>query len=152
MREPYQYTESGLDYIYLINGVQLRKTPYGEVVSIEDVDGLHAAIVSNLVEKPSPLTAAEFRFIRQFLGLSQKRLGELFDVSDQTIAKWEKDETPLPRNADVDARNLAREKMGGNAAVTGILELLAEVDRNEYLRARLEFVVKNKRWQPRKAA
>lgn len=142
---PYQYTESGLDNIYLLSGVHFRDTPYGRTISIEDVDGLHRVIAGLLVDKPAALTGKEFRFLRQFLGMSQKKLGDLFGLEDQTIAIWEKSPTEPPQLADASIRNMVREKVGGNPIVTRALELLAEAERQEY-RSRLD-LVKEDEWQ-----
>ena len=58
----YDYTESGLDNVYLKNGYKIHKTVYGEGVSIENTDGLHKVIAKWLVEMPKPLIGAEVRF------------------------------------------------------------------------------------------
>ena len=71
----HHYLESGLDNILLLNGFEVRPTPYGEAVFIQDVDGLHRSIAKYLVEKPTNLTGKEFRFLRIELDLSQQAMG-----------------------------------------------------------------------------
>ena len=43
MKKGYRYTESGLTNVWLANGYTIRKTKYGEGVSVQDVDGLTRA-------------------------------------------------------------------------------------------------------------
>jgi DNA-binding transcriptional regulator YiaG len=40
-----------------------------------------------------------FRFLRKTLGLPAKDLAALFDVTPETISRWESDERPVPRTA-----------------------------------------------------
>ena len=40
----HRYTERGLNNIYLQNGFHARRTPYGNAVSIENVEGLRRAM------------------------------------------------------------------------------------------------------------
>ena len=69
------YTACGLDNVWLASGFTVKETKYGKGVSIEDVDGLHQLLASNLVEKKGLLTGKEFRFLRVHLGLTQQSLG-----------------------------------------------------------------------------
>jgi DNA-binding transcriptional regulator YiaG len=95
LAEPYHYRASGLDDIYLLNGVVIEETPYGPMVTIKNLNGLHHAIGLHIVEKAEPMTGAEFRFLRKQLGLTQAQLGKRLRVSDQTIANYEKGHTGL---------------------------------------------------------
>lgn len=140
----YLYRDCGLENVFLMNGFTRRETPYGVTYAIDDVDGLHAAVARALAKKPVPLSGAEFRFLRQYLKMSQRRFGELLDKDEQSVAKWEKEDN-VPRYAEPAIRNLVREKLGGNAEVTGLLEQLAAADHEEY-KARLEFSKSKRRW------
>ncbi|MCW7556502.1 hypothetical protein NX722_28470 [Endozoicomonas gorgoniicola] len=124
----YHYTACGLDNIYLKNGYQKNSSPSGEGISIHDMDGLHMAIAKGLVNMEAPLQAKEFRFLRIELDLSQKALGNLLDKSDQIIAMWEKGTQAIPVLADKAIRDLYMESIG-EGAVAGILNKLAELDR-----------------------
>jgi len=86
----YHYVESGLPNVWLSNGYVVKKTSYGEALGITDVQGLHDTIGKALAEKSSPLTGAEFRFLRKELGLSQERLGDIVGLTSQAVAIWEK--------------------------------------------------------------
>jgi DNA-binding transcriptional regulator YiaG len=94
------YTDGGLKNVWLQNGFEIRKTPYGEGVAIHDVDGLTQAICSALISKSGPLTGLEFRYIRNGgMLLSQVSLGAMMGVDAQTVARWEK-HGRLPKWAD----------------------------------------------------
>src|SRR6516225_423619 len=88
LAEPYHYRASGLDDIYLLNGVTFEETPYGPMVTIKKLNGLHRAIGLHIVEKAEPMTGAEFRFLRKQIGFTQAQLGKRLRVSDQTIANY----------------------------------------------------------------
>src|SRR5437870_2991651 len=51
LRKPYHYIASGLDNVFLTSGVSINETPYGTMVSIENLNGLHRAIGLHIVEK-----------------------------------------------------------------------------------------------------
>jgi putative transcriptional regulator len=90
---PYQYCASGLDNIFLLNGVTIEKTSYGPIVEIENLNGLHHAIGLYIIEKDAPLTGAEFRYLRKQMDLTQGELGQIMKTTDQTIANYEKGKT-----------------------------------------------------------
>lgn len=86
----YCYPGCGLPNVFLKNGYELVDTPYGDGVTIHDLDGLHAALGAVIVCGPEPLVGHEFRFLRTELDLSQTALGELLGYNEQSIARWEK--------------------------------------------------------------
>jgi len=90
----YQYTQCGLDNVWLQGGVEIIKTPKGkEGVRIFDMDGLHRAIGGILTEKPERLTGAEFRFLRVELGLSRRLMAQALALEAENaferVKKWE---------------------------------------------------------------
>jgi DNA-binding transcriptional regulator YiaG len=91
--KPYRYVASGLDNIFLLNGVSTDNTSYGPMVTIDNLNGLHRAIGLHIVEKPEPITGAEFRFLRKQMQLTQRQLAGLMQLSDQTVANYEKGNT-----------------------------------------------------------
>jgi DNA-binding transcriptional regulator YiaG len=95
LKEPYNYVASGLPNVFLLNGVSETNTPYGPMVTIEDINGLHHAIGLYIIENPEQMTGAEFRFLRKQLELTQAQLGDYLRVSDQTVANYEKGNTSL---------------------------------------------------------
>jgi DNA-binding transcriptional regulator YiaG len=76
--------------IFLLNGVTEKVTDYGPMVHIENINGLHHAIGLHVIEKPDPMTGAEFRFLRKQLQMTQAELAKHLGVSDQTVANYEK--------------------------------------------------------------
>jgi transcriptional regulator with XRE-family HTH domain len=93
--EPYAYREIGLGNIVLLNGVTTTQTPYGPMTHIESIHGLHRAIGLAIAETSAPMSGAEFRFLRKQLGLTQAELAARMQVTDQTIANYEKGKTGL---------------------------------------------------------
>ncbi|MBM3496740.1 MAG: helix-turn-helix domain-containing protein [Armatimonadetes bacterium] len=126
MKQGYHYTESGLTNVWLANGYSIRKTKYGEGVSIRDVDGLHRALAQALANKPR-LTGTEVRFLRKEMGLSQRGLGELLGVTDQAVALWER-KGRLPKTADRLLRLIYVEHVKGNAPIRATIQRVNEMD------------------------
>jgi DNA-binding transcriptional regulator YiaG len=129
MKKGYRYTESGLMNVWLANGYTIRKTKYGEGVSIRDVEGLHHALAQALANKPR-LTGAEVRFLRKEMGLSQRGLGELLGVTDQAVALWER-KGRLPKTADRLLRLIYVEHDRGNAPIRATIQRINETDTPE---------------------
>lgn len=122
----YHYTECGLPNVWLTNGYQLRQTRHGEGVAIHDVDGLHRAIGRALARQAS-LTGTELRFLRKEMGLSQAGLGSLLGVSDQAVAKWEKNGR-APRTADRMIRLIYLEHVGGQVQIRTTIDRIVHAD------------------------
>ena len=95
LAKPYHYRASGLDNVYLLNGVGIEQSSYGPMMNIDDINGLHHAIGLYIVGKTEPMTGAEFRFLRNQLELTQAELGKRLRVSNQTIANYEKEKSGL---------------------------------------------------------
>ncbi len=94
--EPLHYTQCGLDDVYLVNGFSREETDYGPATSIRNVDGLHRAIGLHIVEHRKTISAKEMKFLRRQMDFTQQELGNAMGITDQTIARYEKDETPVP--------------------------------------------------------
>ena len=126
MKTRYHYTESGLNNVWLANGFTIRKTKYGEGVSIRDVDGLHRALALALANKPR-LTGTEVRFLRKEMGMSQRSLGGLLGVSEQAVALWERKGRP-PKTAERLLRLIYVEHNNGNVPIVSFIEHLNDLD------------------------
>ena len=150
----YHYRQCGLDNVYLRNGFVRESGPYGETVSIHDMDGLHRAIGMHLIQERKPLTGAEVRFLRHELDLSQRTLGGLLSKSPQTVARWEKDQTAIDGPADRLLRLLyashAKPSGTGGKMIRSLLEELAELDGCEV--GSVQFEDTEEGWRPRFAA
>lgn len=126
----YHYTECGLSNIVLANGYNVEIIDEEEYTSIDDMDGLHRAIAKSIVDTNGALTNEEFKFLRVELNISQRALGEKFDVSEQTIARYEKT-TKIPRTTDAALRSLYMESLDKNNPVGFFLDMLADTEARE---------------------
>ena len=78
----YHYTDGGLRNVWLANGFEIKKTPFGDAVTFHDSDGLTQAICQALAAKIGVLTGVELRYIRSAgMGLSQPVLGKLMGMT-----------------------------------------------------------------------
>ncbi len=123
-----RFDDGGLRNVWLENGFELHRTPYGKAVSYHDLDGLTLAICATLTRKPGRLTGPEFRYLRLHLALSQKSLGSLLGVTDQSVAGWEK-RGRIPLLADKHLRLLWQEKHDGNETIVRTMDRLNDVER-----------------------
>jgi putative transcriptional regulator len=127
-KEPFHYTGCGLEYIYLLSGYEVEDTPYGESVTIQDLDGLREAIGVYLVKQKKLLDGKELRFLRVQMDLTQSELARLFGYDAQQVARWEKGTSKISGPADRLIRVLYGEQVGGKVNVREILELLDRMD------------------------
>ena len=124
----YHYTESGLPNVYLVNGFTIETLDGAEYTSIDHMNGLHKTIANAIIDSPKPLTHQEFRFLRIEMNVSQKTLGTRFGVTEQTIARYEKGESSIPRTTDAALRSLYMESLQNNNPVSYFLDLLADTE------------------------
>ncbi|MGE0558064.1 MAG: helix-turn-helix domain-containing protein [Burkholderiales bacterium] len=146
-----KYTGCGLRNVWLQNGYKKKKTPYGEAVAIQDVEGLHQALAKTIALKPS-LTGSEFRFIRKELDLSQAALARMLGCEAQTIALWEKNKVRVPKLADRMLRLIYREHAEGNVKIREIIDRENDMDRKNRDAAKMIFVDTDRGWVPKAAA
>lgn len=99
--EPLHYDWCGLDDVYLVSGYTRIPTADGDDIVIKDMDGLHEAIGLHLATHKKALNGKEIRFLRHEMDLTQNQLGDLLAVSDQTVARWEKQEVAVPGPAEL---------------------------------------------------
>lgn len=124
----YRYTESGLDNVFLMDGFEYRSTPNGRTLFIQNIEGLHKAIGRTLVQSPRLLTGPEFRFLRTELLMSQRTLGKLLGVTELTVARWEKEERPIPRASEGLLRFMYAEHIGAKGSLSKLLEQIADLE------------------------
>jgi DNA-binding transcriptional regulator YiaG len=122
----YHYIECGLPNVYLKNGFTVDLIDDEEYISIDDMNQLHSAIAQIIVDSSTTLHSAEFKFLRVELNLSQKMLGQRFGVSEQTIARYEKGQSDIPRTTDAALSSLYMEKLEKNNPVGFFLDLLSD--------------------------
>ncbi|UTV98314.1 helix-turn-helix domain-containing protein [Marinomonas rhizomae] len=124
----YHYTECGLPNVYLKNGFTIENIDGEDYTSIDDMNNLHVAIAQTIADSHMILRPAEFKFLRIELNLSQKMLGHRFGVSEQTIARYEKGQSEIPRTTDAALRSLFMEKLEKTNSVSYFLDLLSDAE------------------------
>jgi DNA-binding transcriptional regulator YiaG len=125
----YHYTDGGLRNVWLANGYEITQTPYGGGVSFHNLDGLTRSICLALTRKASPLTGAEFRYIRSAgMLLSQPALGTLMGIDGQSVARWEKT-SKVPLWADKLVRLLYTAQVKGDEPIAKAVERIKTVER-----------------------
>ncbi|KGM27241.1 transcriptional regulator [Photorhabdus luminescens] len=142
----YHYVESGLSNIWLANGFQQEITDGEVYISIDNLDELHRLIAKVLVSLKRPLSAEEVRFLRIEMNMSQKLLSNLLGVDIQTIARWEKGQSGIPRVADVALRSLYTESIDEQSYIGDMLRKLSETSIQQQAE-KLVFAEKNNMWQ-----
>lgn len=92
--QPYQYAESGLDNIFLID-VRVWRCPKckEEVAEIPKIGKLNRLILKDLLEKPTRLTGKEIRFMRKEVGLPAKKFAALMRVTPFHLSRIENEAT-----------------------------------------------------------
>ena len=142
----YHYTDGGLRNVWLANGYEITQTPYGEGVSFHNLNGLTRSICMALTRKASPLTGAEFRYIRSAgMLLSQPALGKLMGIDGQSVARWEKT-SKVPLWADKLVRLLYTAQVNGDESIAKAVERIKTVE----LLIKQKIVVRESRgqWRP----
>ena len=150
MPKTYHYTECGLDDVYLVNGFTIEHDDeYGDLLYIEDIDQLHKVLASRLLDCPRTLTGSEFRYLRVFLDLSQKRLGELLGQKEQNIGNWERSLQKAISNPSADRllRAVVAEKLEENSKVGQLIEKIAEMDAHEATKLKFARDEENHQWK-----
>jgi putative transcriptional regulator len=129
LSRPYQYTECGLDYVYLVGGMEIRHTSEGEYVQINNPEGLHKAIGKFLVTRRKALSGKEVKFLRHEMDMSQPTLAYLLGVTEQTLQKWEAGRTSqVPAPAEALIRLLYSEYVGERSGIRRRLKRIADLE------------------------
>lgn len=149
----FHYTGSGLSNVWLRNGYKVIETPYGEGVTIHDVEGLHRAIGLFLVGHKDYLTGEEVRFLRKEMDLPQTQLAALLKVNTDTLRGWENDRTHIPGPADELLRAYYTEAVSEDPTtrIRERLEHIAELNRAIHAET-LAFEETASGWEPAMAA
>lgn len=150
-KAPYHYTECGLDDVYLVSGYNVEETEYGPVVTVRDADDLLRTIGVFLATEKKILSGKELRFLRTQMNYSQGDLGKLIGVTDQTVARWEKEQVETTTPADYLIRLLyldsVKERTGARKVLQGLENKDADIVDGMQLFERID-----DDWRPRLAA
>ncbi len=147
--QPYHYTECGLDYVYLADGYTVHETGYGPAVEVHNAVELNRKIAREIVRRQGPLTGQEVRFLRGLMDLTQQELGALLGKDAQSVARWEKAKTALPKIEDIVLRQIYLEKAGHSPQLIETAQRVGAIDKRL---ERVEFTEKNGRWTEEAAA
>jgi DNA-binding transcriptional regulator YiaG len=142
----FHYTDGGLRNVWLANGYEIKKTPFGEGVAFHNLDGLTTSICIALTKKAGVVTGSEFRYIRSAgMLLSQPALGKLMGIDGQSVARWEKT-GKVPKWADKLVRLVYLAQAQGNEPISSAVERVKTVERL----VKQRIVVKESRgqWRP----
>ena len=149
--KPLHYTACGLDNVYLLNGFKRETIDGEEYLTIQDLDGLWKAIGLHLVTTRKALAPKEIRFLRQQMKMTQAELGARLRVSDQTVARWEKDQCDKDGPADMMLRVLFLgspvAQPEGNKLLREIIKLLDELQERDESKQKADVFERDKQWQ-----
>ena len=154
--QAYHYTESGLDYVYLVGGVDVVGAPGRQKVIIKDLEGLHRAIGRYITTQRESLSGADARFLRHELLMSQTTLAHLLNVSEQAVHRWEKGKTAkVPGSAQALLRLLYLETTnqlpggGSKGNIAASLKRIAKLE--DQIDGAVNLVANDDGWQPEPA-
>ena len=149
--KPHEYTECGLDNIFLLNGYEARHLDGEEFVAVTDVEGLHRAIGRHLVLHRKGLSPREIKFLRKTMELTQAELAAKLGNDPQSVARWEKGVCEMPGAAEKLLRvvfwthNILDEERDLSVLKTLILSVLQNLDLIDDKPAQASFRLNN-RW------
>lgn len=143
---PFHYTQCGLDNIYLANGFNIIQDEDGEIFSICNIEGLHFAIATYLITQKKQLSGKEIRFLRHELLMSQATLANCLGVTEQTVHRWEKDKTEIPKSSELLLRVVYQEVvLNKNGKITDLLHKIANLE-EKIQEEGLYFTVEENQW------
>ena len=132
MSEMLKYDVCGLRNIWLANGFRyVEVEDVGRCLEIDNIDGLHRAIGHHIVHFKKRLCGSEIRFIRIEMGMSQKRLGDLLGVDEQTVSLWERSKRRPAVSAERMLRLMYLEHIDGKTKVAELIAQWNDTDRQE---------------------
>jgi putative transcriptional regulator len=149
-----QYTQCGLDDVWLANGYRVEETEYGRGLAIDHATELHHVIARAIINNPRPVRGKHARFLRVILELSQANLGKLLGVDRATVIRWEKArDKPLTLMADIAIRETYAARVVGGSLIASVIKELQEADEAQQgADYRAVFKTENSGWQESLAA
>lgn len=145
---PYEYKECGLEGIFLCNGYDVIEHSGEHYVSVVDTEGLNRRIGEYLVANRKELAPNEIRFLRKTMDLTQSELGRWMGKDSQTVARWEKGQTPIPGVADRLLRAIFQLQTMSPDERESFMELLRNIeDMDDLTPRRIELYLRDGRWE-----
>jgi len=143
-RENFHYTASGLPNVTLLGVEVTRCSKCGAFeVDIPRIEDLHRTIADAVVRKRAPLTPAETRFLRKWLGWSGVDFAAHMGVKPETVSRWEAGSLNMGAAAD----RLLRLMIVNHAPVQDYsLDLLRSIDDSASAPFRLGVEADKKGW------
>jgi DNA-binding transcriptional regulator YiaG len=117
-----------LDNVFLRSGYTRQEIAGEMCTSVQDADELHREIALHLTLRKKNLRGQEIRFLRKYMDLTQAELGEWLGLSDQSIARYEKQESPFEGPADMLLRVLMVGKLTGALDPVELVERIRQSD------------------------
>lgn len=108
----YQYTASGLDNVKLVGLKVVCDDDGDDCITIPNINELHKAIATGIVNHPHGMSGKELRFLRTLMGKTQAELAAEVHREPLAIGRWERGEKPLDPNAEALIRLMAKESLG----------------------------------------
>ena len=107
-RGTYRFRESGLDNVVL-KGIEILKCPAcgNEDPIIPNLDGLMRVLALALVTSRLPLSGAEVRYLRKYLGMSAEQFARILHTDKSTLSKWETGAVNIGSKSDLLIRAVA---------------------------------------------
>jgi putative zinc finger/helix-turn-helix YgiT family protein len=107
-RGTYRFRESGLDNVVL-KGIEIVKCSAcgNEEPIIPNLDGLLRIIAVAIVTNRLPLTGAEVRYLRKYLGMSGDQFARILHTDKSTLSKWETGAVNIGSKSDLLIRAVA---------------------------------------------
>ncbi len=140
----FHYKHFALDNLWLANGYQELSTSEGPAVSFELEDDLERCVARLVLRMPKRIRGWDLRFLRRQLGMSQADFGVMVERDAQTVARWEKAGTEIPRFCDLTIRTLFAARFNTTMTVS---ELQQCVDlKSKPLPAKVILVLSNGTW------
>lgn len=107
----YNYTASGLDNVTLVGMENVCDDDGDECITIPNINGLHKAIATAIVNRLSGMNGKELRFLRTLMGKTQAELAAEVNREGLTVGRWERGEVAIEPNAEALIRLMARENL-----------------------------------------
>lgn len=100
MQEPYHYTESGLDNVYLHNIHVIQDIAGEKVIYIPRVNQLHKLIAQAIINKTGLISGKEVRFLRSEMGYFQKDFSKILEIDEKKYLSWEEKGVVVEKSVD----------------------------------------------------